>query len=190
MIEVPANETGMVRIFAVNGASTGSGTAQSFLSRLEQSPEQIAAEAARLQTMLGISEIDPTFTETIAVSDVRDLGLTQYLATAMDIPHDTLSADRARLDALEGEVLIVLSRALGFGAQSLRPGPDLTFIGAYRMAEAPLSGDIPAHPAPPMPAPASAPPAAAPKGVGKLPFVLLGLLLAAGLVLLLARGGT
>lgn len=190
MIEIPANETGMVRIFAVNGATGGSGTAQSFLSRLEQSPEQIAAEAIRLQAMLGVETIDPTYTETITVADIRELGLTQYLATAMDIPHGQLSVDRSRLDALEGEVLIVLSRALGFDAQTLRPGADLTFIGAYEMAEVPLSGEIPARPAPPMPAPAGTPPAAAPKGIGKVPLVLLGLLLAAGLVLLLARGGT
>lgn len=189
MIEIPANETGMVRIFAVNGASEGTGTAQSFLSRLEQSPEAIAAEATRLQAMLGVDRIDPTYTETITVADIRELGLTQYLATAMDIPHAQLSADRSRLDALEGEVLIVLSRALGFEAQTLRPGPDLTFIGAYEMADVPLSGAIPARPADPMPAPASAPPVAASKGVGKLPFILLGLLVAVGLVLLLARGG-
>ncbi|ABV94826.1 hypothetical protein Dshi_3093 [Dinoroseobacter shibae DFL 12 = DSM 16493] len=153
MIEVPAHETGIVRVFAVNGDSRGSGTAQSFLTRLEQDPEDIAAEAVRLREMLGADQIDPTYTETFAVKDVADLGLSRYIATAMDVPMETLAPDRARLDALEGEVLIVLSRALGDTAQTLTPGADLTFIGAYKMAEVPLTGPVKAPPPDPMPAP-------------------------------------
>lgn len=153
MIDVPANETGVVRVFAVNGDSQGSGTAQSFLSRLEQDPAEVAAEAERLRKMLGAEQIDPTYTETFAVKDIAELGLSRYISTAMDVPLDTLAPDRARLDALEGEVLIVLSRALGYEGQRLAPGPDLTFIGAYASAEVPLSGPVTAPTPEPLPDP-------------------------------------
>ena len=194
MIEIPANETDIVRVFAVNGDSRGSGTAQSFLSRLEQTPEAIAAEADRLRDMLGATTIDPTYTETFAVKDVSDMGLSQYIASAMDVPADRLAPDRARFDALEGEVLIVLSRALGLAAQTLRPGPELTFIGAYQMAEAPLTGAISPMPVTQKPAPDEvAPPEASPPDAPRVPkpalIALLGLGLAA-LIVLFITGGT
>lgn len=191
MIEVPANETGVVRIFAVNGDSRGSGAAQSFLSRLEQDPQVIAAEAARLQAMLGVDVIDPTYTETFAVKDIADLGLSRYIATAMDVPMEALAPDRGRLDALEGEVLIVLSRALGYKAQTLRPGPDLTFIGAYEMADVPLTGPVPAPPPEPMPAPPPSEPESSPEEVSparRTVIVAGALAIAVALVLLVAGG--
>lgn len=195
MIEIPANETDIVRVFAVNGDSRGSGTAQSFLSRLEQPPEIIAAEAARLKDMLGATSIDPTYTETFAVKDVSDMGLSQYIASAMDVPADRLAPDRARIDALEGEVLIVLSRALGLAAQTLRPGPELTFIGAYQMAEAPLTGAVSPIPVAPHPAPEElAPTPPSPPNAPRVPkptlLALLGLGLAALIILSLTGGST
>jgi hypothetical protein len=191
MIEVPAHETGIVRVFAVNGDSRGSGTTQSFLSRLEQAPEDIAAEAVRLREMLGAETIDPTYTETFAVKDVAEFGLSRYIATAMDVPAEVLAPDRARLDALEGEVLIVLSRALGNTAQRLTPGPDLTFIGAYPMAEVPLSGPVAAPPPEPMPTPAPAEAQDAPEEIstGRRTFIVGAALVLATVLVLVVAGG-
>lgn len=191
MIDVRANETGVVRVFAVNGDSRGSGTAQSFLSRLEQDPVEVAAEAERLREMLGAEKIDPTYTETFAVKDIAELGLSRYIATAMDVPLDTLAPDRARLDALEGEVLIVLSRALGYDGQTLSPGPDLTFIGAYVSAEVPLSGPVTAPKPEPMPEPVQDQGTDHPESTdtGRRTLIIGAALVIAVLLVLLAGGG-
>ena len=56
--------------------------------------------------------LDPTHVEVFAVTDVAPMGLRAYLVQAHDIPAATLDADAARLDALEGDVVVLAPRAV------------------------------------------------------------------------------
>lgn len=80
--------------------------------------------------------VDPAHVEVFTLEDVAPLSLRDYLAQAHDIPQAALAADRARLDAVRGQVVIVAPRAVA-GIDALDPDPQLGHIGSY----APMAAD-------------------------------------------------
>jgi hypothetical protein len=87
-------------------------------------PDPVAA-------LLGVDALDPDFVEIFDLADLAGLGLSSYLATGNAIPEAQLAPDRARLDALQGPVLILFAAAFANRPVTLHPDPRLTLIGSY-----------------------------------------------------------
>lgn len=192
MIEVPAHEKDRVRVFAVNGGSDVGGLRQTFLSQLEgetplPKPETLAA-------LLGTDAVDPAYVEIFPVGDIAELGLSRYLTDALDVRQEALAPDRGKLDALDGSVMIVLSKAFGGHAVSFTPGAALTLIGVYptQTAAQPAAVPLPDPGGAGMPAPdTDSAKATRPLGSGLIALIVFaGLLIAAVLVLSIAGGGS
>lgn len=115
-LEIRANEQGVTRVFAVN------------------LPEREAAKLSEPEEMadaLGAAEVDPARAELIDTRALDSIGLSAYLTEGMGVPEEEVGPDRARLDALDGSVLILASGAVA-GGQRLRPDERLTLVAAYR----------------------------------------------------------
>lgn len=134
-MDVPGHETGVVRLFSV-----------------DLPPEEIArfTEAPRdgegdwpLRRALGAETLDPEHIEVFPVGDVSALGLSAYLTEGLGMPESEVAAERGRIDAVRGHVLVVHSAALGGTAQRLDPKPPLGLIGTYReRPAAPVIGPV------------------------------------------------
>ena len=119
-IEIPRGERGMIRVFAVNRAEL---EMQVALSR------QPKPDLAR--DLLGDQHLNTIGTEIFPVNDLDGVGLAGYLADGYAVPADQLEQDRAKLEALEGYVLLLFSNSFAGRGAELEVGPDLTLIGAY-----------------------------------------------------------
>ena len=117
-INIPANERGIVRLFA--------------LSMSNEAAERLKQDASEIMTALGSADtLDTEYLEVFPVSDLADIGLAGYLAEGNGIPDAQLAPDRGKLDRIGGWVLIVYSRAFSDAPATLNPVPALTQIGTY-----------------------------------------------------------
>ena len=142
------------------------------------SPEDLLRDKAALAaSLLGDGDLDPAFVEIFDVADLAGLGLPSYLAEGIGLPDAMLEADRARLEAVTGPVLVLLSKALHGRDVTLRLDPRLTLIGTYAEDRPPVHFEpLPSTAATGILAP-TAPPGPAPqRPMGA--FVLLGVALA------------
>ncbi len=114
-LNVEPNERGLVRVFA--------------LSMTED--EAKALQNSKDPKILGRDSIDATFVEIFPVSDLEQLGVAGYLATGCGIDPTQIEPDKAKLNQLDGWVMIVFSRAFNGAATTLKPAPQLTLIGTY-----------------------------------------------------------
>jgi len=119
-INISQHESGVVRLFAISRPMADMARA------LRHSSKGVIASG------LLRHEVTHEDIELFALSDLTGLGLRQYLADGYAIPPEALQADRARLDALDGYVLLLLSRVSSAGHVEITPSPDLTLIGTYR----------------------------------------------------------
>ncbi len=115
--EISATERGIVRVFKV-----------------DLSEDQI--ESFDPAPSLGVASLEPQYTELFPVSDLKGVGLSGYMSEGLGIADAEL--DKARLDALKGHVLIVLSAAFGGEALTLTPKAPLRWIGTYTEERAPV----------------------------------------------------
>lgn len=121
-LAIPASDRHAVRVFA---------------ARL--TPEDLKRDKAGLAAeLLGDPDLDPAFVELFDLADLSGLGLAGYLAEGLGVPEAVLAADRARLDAVTGPVLILLSRAQHGRAVTLSPDPRLTLVGTYTEDQPPV----------------------------------------------------
>lgn len=124
---IGADEQGLVRIFAVDLPAA-----------------EVARFAARgpsdwpLREALGAGQLDPQYLELFPVRDLEGVGLPDYMTEGLGIAEADVAEDRARLAALEGHVLVVLSRAFGGVAQEIAPRAPLRWLGTYPEARAPV----------------------------------------------------
>lgn len=84
-----------------------------------------------LQDALGAGLLDRTYVEVFKVDTLDDYGLARYLTEANGMDEAGVAPDAARLDAIEGHVVMVFSDALGDGVVRLAPRPPLRLIGRY-----------------------------------------------------------
>ena len=115
-IDIPANEGGVIRGFA--------------LSMTDSEAQALKDDAAALNIALG-ADVDAEQVEIFPVTDLEGVGLVGYLAEGNAVPMDQLTPDRAKLDRVGGWVMIVFSRAFAGRAVTLLPSPALTLIGTY-----------------------------------------------------------
>lgn len=122
MIHVPANERRTIRLFHLDlPAERIAGFAR---------PDPQSGEWP-LREALGASHLDPEGVEVFPISDLDGMGLADYLIEGQGIPAGQVAADRARLNALAGHIVLVSTRALGGAAQVLTPRAPLRWIGTY-----------------------------------------------------------
>ncbi|MEW2913010.1 hypothetical protein [Leisingera sp. JC11] len=116
VIHIPAGERGVIRLFA-----------------LDMRPEQAAflKEPGALVQVLGIEALDMDQVEIFPVSDLEDIGLTGYLTEGCGVPRAQVEEDREMLQALEGHVLLIRSRAFGGEETRLTPADQIVLKGTY-----------------------------------------------------------
>lgn len=118
-IDIPRTERGVIRVFAISRPMA------TMARTLKQQPKKKLAAA-----LLG-HEVGEDDFELFALSDLAGVGLPGYLSEGYDVDKGAVRADRARLDALDGYVLLVFSKVSDGASVTLRPDPDLTLIGTY-----------------------------------------------------------
>ncbi|MDE4174824.1 hypothetical protein PXK01_11705 [Phaeobacter sp. PT47_59] len=116
VIHIPAGEHGAIRLF-----------------RLDMRPEQAAflKEPGALAQVLGIDMLDMEQVDIFPVSDLEEIGLTGYLTEGMGVPEEQVAADRERLDALDGHVMAIRSRAFGGREMRLTPADQIQLFATY-----------------------------------------------------------
>lgn len=114
-LTIPAHDRLGVRVFAA-----------------KLTPDDLQRDKARLVAdLLGDPDLDPAFVEIFDVADLSGVGLSGYLTEGLGVLEAALARDRARLDALKGPVLTLLSKALHGREVTLTPDPRLTLVGTY-----------------------------------------------------------
>lgn len=100
-------------------------------------PEDLASAledpAALILRLLGTQPDKPDQAEIIAVGDLDGIGLTGFLREGPGIAEDILAPHKARLDAIEGYILLLHPNAYA-ETVSLALGPELTLIAALSSA--------------------------------------------------------
>ena len=157
-LEIPKGEIGQIRLFAVNRPIDE-------LARdlRNDSKEALIADLLGRPMPEGAAELFP-------VSDLTGVGLASYLGDGYAVPREQISRDRARLDALDGYVLLLFSSAFDGHEATLDLGPELTMIGTYGEAQ-PYTGAADMTPKSP------------PKGGAGGMIVLLAVIVLIGLIL-------
>ncbi|MFQ6546651.1 hypothetical protein AADZ90_001740 [Aestuariibius sp. 2305UL40-4] len=84
-----------------------------------------------LKDALGATTLDPNGVDIVALKEIAGLELSGLLIEGHGAEAAQVLTDKARLDALEGHVVLVHATAFQGVAQNLNPGPELTFIGRY-----------------------------------------------------------
>jgi hypothetical protein len=124
-LTIPPGERGTVRVFAIDLPAE---EAQAF-----------AADPTAVPRALGTSDLDPGHIDVFPVSSIAALGLPAFLAEGHGIPADALSADAAKLDALDGHIAVIGAGAFGPAGHNLTVRPPLRLVGTYRENIPPVS---------------------------------------------------
>ena len=146
---ISRSENGTIRVFAVSRPIAD-------MARTLRQQSKIALTSELLGHKVKVDDF-----ELFALSDLAGVGLHGYLSEGYDVDKESLRADHARLEALDGYVLIVFSRVSAQGDVTLSPSADLTLIGTYAEPKAkhistPIAADA-AKPYSGVTAPATAP---------------------------------
>ncbi|QUJ75596.1 hypothetical protein KDD17_11580 [Sulfitobacter albidus] len=168
-IEMKRGEHGVIRVFAISRPIA------------EVAKALREGDRAELGTALLNHPVTDRDIEIFPLSDLGTLGLANYLSEGYDISREDLRRDRARLEALDGYVLLLHARVAAQEAVTLRPDPDLTLIATYGEPRADMT-------AAPFPSEAAAPysGATAPsEPARRAPLVRAGVVLIVALCLLL-----
>ena len=129
-ILIPKSERGAVRVFAVNLPVADAKSLIAQTDPLALQPTSRPTDAAARQ-LLGVDDLDTTALELFPVRDLEGVGLADYVMDGLGVPTKDVAEDRQKLDALDGYVLIVLSKAFRGEAMTLQPASTLTLIGSY-----------------------------------------------------------
>lgn len=126
--EIKENEHGVVRLFTVDLPE----------AELDDFADDSDVPSA-LQEALGVDRLNMDFVELFPVSTLEGVGLAGYMIDGLGVAEAEVTEDRARLEAVKGPVLIVLSSAFGGHAATLTPKPPLRWVGTYTEDRAPVS---------------------------------------------------
>ncbi|WP_300443923.1 aspartate carbamoyltransferase catalytic subunit [uncultured Mameliella sp.] len=96
-----------------------------------------------LKYALGATRLRESFVDVVAIRDLGDMTLSQYLSAAYDVPARALEQDRARIDALTGHAVVLPPQAFDATPQELTIAPPLRLIGSYGEARPTARGANP-----------------------------------------------
>lgn len=125
-LDVRANESGVVRIFAL---SMEDEKAQAL--KANSGIGGTGGGSSLKELALGAAALDPEHVEVFPIDDLGEMALPDYLVEGAGAKATEIDADRFKLSSLEGWVMIVYSSAFRGVAQSLSPSSQLTLIGSY-----------------------------------------------------------
>ena len=133
-LDIEPGEHGHLRLFTVSLDDAALTTRIG----LDQPADTERPFVAAASDLLNQPALDLRNVELFDLADLAGLGLPGYLATAYDIPEDQIAPQRAKLTALDGFVLLLLSEALpGPGAVTLDPA--LTLIASFETPQPDVS---------------------------------------------------
>ena len=137
-INIPEDERGVVRIFAVDLPKA---EIEAFTGRNGRWP---LAEA------MGANHLDAEYIDVFDLGDLAGMGLAGYLEDGQGIPKAQIDPMRAQLSALSGTVLVATSRAFAASAQTLTPKAPLRYIATFTEERGPVAFEpLPKAPAGP-----------------------------------------
>lgn len=84
-----------------------------------------------LEAALGAGPLEPSHVQVFEASDLGTGGLRRFLADAHGMDEAQVNADAGKLDALRGNVVLVLSGALTERPGRFTPARPVNFIGRY-----------------------------------------------------------
>lgn len=119
-IPIDQTERDAIRVFAINQPATDVAAALK-----AQPPADLARH------LLNNPHLNTASTEIFPVADLTGMGLGRYLIEGYAVDEAEIAPDHAKLDALEGYVLLLFSDSFAGIDGALTPGPDLTLIGTY-----------------------------------------------------------
>lgn len=177
-LTVAPNERNVLRVFALDISGDEA-------SRLRDAPDRDRA----LGALLGVERIDPDRVEILNADDLAGVGLAGYLVDGQGAAEAQIAADRSRLDAVHGYLMIVRPGAFGAAATTLHPIAAARLVGNY-------SEDVPVVRFEPLPdagaketvsAPPPVTPAKLPGGMGKGVYIAMAMVAVVILLALLSR---
>jgi hypothetical protein len=118
-IEVPEGGGGLVHVFALD--LTGD-AARAFVAQPD-------GDGWPLKVALGATVLDRDQVEHFPVSDLAGMGLYAYLVEGMGI--DEAAADRTRIDAVTGDVVVLRPMAFAGAPQVLNVAAPLRHVGSF-----------------------------------------------------------
>lgn len=115
-----------------------------------------------LARALGVATLEETQVEGAVIEDLVGIGLAGFLVEGIGADQAQIEADRTRIDALTGSVVIIRGAAFDGAAVPLTPAPPLTHLASWSMTPAdttmePLTSDAATGTVPPAPQPAPTP---------------------------------
>jgi len=119
-ITIPKGETGVLRVFAVSRPIPD-------MARAIKNGYKTALAGELLGRPVAADKI-----ELFALSDLTGVGLPGYLIDGQGVAEVQIAKDRARLEGLDGYVLLLLSDAFDGHEVTLPATRDLTLIGSYQ----------------------------------------------------------
>ncbi len=125
-MDIAAQETGLVRIFSVDLPA-------------DEIDAFRAGSPSPLEQALGTRDLDPAYVELFDVADLEELGLRGYMRDGLGVAEAELAEDAAQIDALNGPVLVLLSKAFRGEARTLTPRAPLRWVGTWREEKAPVT---------------------------------------------------
>ena len=126
-LQIPEGEAGRIRVFALSMTDS---EAKALAANTSGVPETDGARSYQ-EDVIGASDLDHDFIEVFPLKNLEGLGLSGYLLEGHDVVAAEVEQDKAKLTALGGWVMIVMSKAFGGTARSLSLDPRLTLIGTY-----------------------------------------------------------
>ena len=124
-MEISAHETGLVRLFSVDLPA-------------DEIDAFRSGTPSALEQALGTGGLDPAYVELFDIADLEELGLRGYMRDGLGVAEAELTEDAARIDALEGPVLVLLSGAFRGKEHTLAPRAPLRWVGTWREEKAPV----------------------------------------------------
>ena len=134
LLEIPATERGLIRVFAVN------------LPADEVTTQINATSKAAVAQTLFAHPLPDTGFDLFPLADLESIGLAGYLTQGYGVTAQSLKLERARLNALDGYVLLVFSSAFEGNSTTVQISPDLSHITTFGetlpdMQSIPLNSD-------------------------------------------------
>ncbi len=178
---VSAYENKCIRLFKVDITPEA-------LEKLKNPKPDMPPYAAAVAELVGLDWVDGTYAELFDLSDLEGLGLANYLLQGAGVSEAVITQHRDRLDALEGIVLILYTRAFEEKEVQLHPRRNVVLVEHFEEESTPIAfSEIPSKaartPGPTQPAP-STPHGTALKAMLMLPAIAVVL---GGLIWLLSR---
>ncbi len=127
-LTVLPGERGVVRIFALT---------------IEAGGIKAFRAPGAIDTALGVQNVVTEYVEVFPITDLAGVGLAAYLVDGCGVPETVVEPERERLDAIEGHVMVVLSRAFDGNPAQIQPAGQLRLIGTFSETPVDWSGNGP-----------------------------------------------